>query len=278
MNIWVRVISGIFGLSLEVVVLDAAIRTFLLPRVARVRLSRMISRTVGWFFNKIADRTDSYAGRDHVLSLFASIVLLTYQAIWLILSLIAFAFGFIAAGVGSFATAFKCRAPRSSPLARRPPTARPRWCSATSKRRSVSRCWHYSSHSFDVVFAFQSREFSVSRLSVRAGIPATPWGVLEIAQSVDSYERLDEIWREWEQWFIEIGETHSTLVILNYYRSSNPNQTWIGSAAAVLDSAALFNAAVDVKPVTLGGTLHSLRLANSSKAGRLFQGPLSRRL
>ena len=25
-----------------------------------------------------------------------------------------------------------------------------------------------------------------------------PWGVLEMAQSVDSYERLDELWREWE--------------------------------------------------------------------------------
>jgi len=44
--------------------------------------------------------------------------------------------------------------------------------------------------------AFQRRELSVSRLSVRAGIPATPWGVLEIAHSVESYERLDELWRE----------------------------------------------------------------------------------
>jgi hypothetical protein len=66
--------------------------------------------------------------------------------------------------------------------------------------------------------AFQRREFSVSRLTVRAGIPATPWGVLEIAQSVDSYARLEELWVEWEQWFIDVGETHTTLTILNYYR------------------------------------------------------------
>jgi hypothetical protein len=254
MNIWVRVISGIFGLSLEVVVLDAAIRTFLLPRVARVRLSRVISRTVGWFFSKIADRTDSYAGRDHVLSLFASFVLLTYQAVWLILSLIAFAFGFIAAGVSSFATAFKVSgaslltvgtdaAHGSAPLV----------LGYTEAALGLTLLALLIAFIPTLYSAFQSREFSVSRLSVRAGIPATPWGVLEIAQSVDSYERLDEIWREWEQWFIEIGETHSTLVILNYYRSSNPNQTWIGSAAAVLDSAALFNAAVDVKPSPSAG-------------------------
>jgi hypothetical protein len=74
-----------------------------------------------------------------------------------------------------------------------------------------------------------------------------------MAQSVDSYERLDELWREWEQWFIEVGETHTTLTILNYYRSPSPEQTWIGSAASVLDAAALFNAAVDFPPSPTAG-------------------------
>jgi len=43
------------------------------------------------------------------------------------------------------------------------------------------------------------------------------------------------------------------LTILNYYRSPNPNQTWIGSAATVLDAAALFNAAVDAEPSPSAG-------------------------
>ncbi len=101
--------------------------------------------------------------------------------------------------------------------------------------------------------AFQRRELSVSRLSVRSGVPATPWGILEIANSVSSFQLLDELWREWEQWFIDVGETHSTLVILNFYRSPTPDQTWIGSAAAVLDAAALFNAAVDLEPSPTAG-------------------------
>jgi hypothetical protein len=80
---------------------------------------------------------------------------------------------------------------------------------------------------------------------VLAGVPATPWGILEIAQSVADYEVLDELWREWETWFMELRETHTTLTILNYYRTPIPGQTWVGSATAVLDSAAMFNAAVD---------------------------------
>jgi hypothetical protein len=50
-----------------------------------------------------------------------------------------------------------------------------------------------------------------------------------------------------------VGETHTTLPILNFYRSPNPTQTWIGSAATVLDAAALFNAAVDAKPSPTAG-------------------------
>jgi len=78
-------------------------------------------------------------------------------------------------------------------------------------------------------------------------------GILEIANSVNSYDLLDELWREWEQWFIEVGETHSTLTILNFYRSPTLDQTWIGSAAAVLDAAALFNSVVDLTPSPTAG-------------------------
>jgi hypothetical protein len=101
--------------------------------------------------------------------------------------------------------------------------------------------------------AFQRRELSVARLAVRAGVPATPWGVLEVAQSIKSFDALDKVWTEWEQWFIDVGETHTTLTILNYYRSPNPKQTWIGAAATVLDAAAIFNAAVDVPPSPTAG-------------------------
>jgi len=44
-------------------------------------------------------------------------------------------------------------------------------------------------------------------------------------------------------------------VILNYYRSPNPDQTWIGSAASVLDAAALFQAAVDAEPSPTAGSV-----------------------
>ena len=54
MSIGLRVVSGLFGAFLAVAVLDAAVRTFLLPRVASVRLSRGIAIGVGLLFRVLA--------------------------------------------------------------------------------------------------------------------------------------------------------------------------------------------------------------------------------
>jgi hypothetical protein len=253
-SVWVRVVCGIAGLALELVVLDAAIRTFLLPRVANVTFSRLSSRLVGLLFNWLARSSKEYLTRDRILSMYAPIVLLMYQASWLGMSLVAFALLFIAGGISTFAHAFSLS---GSSLFTLGVTAA--HGGTLSPLEFVEAAVGLTLLALLIAFiptlyqAFQRREYSVSRLSVRAGIPATPWGVLEIAQSVESYERLDELWREWEQWFIDVGETHTTLIILNFYRSPNPKQTWIGSAATVLDAAAIFQAAVDVKPSPTAG-------------------------
>jgi hypothetical protein len=250
MSTWIRVLCGVAGIFLQVVVLDAAIRTFLLPRVADVTLSRVIAQVIRRLFNLVAGKK-SYATKDRILSLYPSITLLAYQTMWLGLSLVAFAFFYVASGTPSFSLAFNVS---GSSL-----------FSAATHRGAVSALGYIEAGIGLTLLAlliafigplyqsFQRREFAVSRLTVRAGIPATPWGVLEIAQSVESYDRLDELWREWETWFIDVGETHTTLPILNFYRSPLPTQTWIGCAATVLDAAALFNAAVDTEPSPTAG-------------------------
>ena len=246
--------AGLGGFLIQVLVLDAAIRTFLLPRVANVRLSRIASRAVGRVFRLLARTQTSYVAKDRILSLYASIVLLTYQALWLSMSLVAFALANVAAGAPNFGRGFQLSGSSLFTLGTTPAHGgAPIVLSYLEAGVGLTLLALLIAFIPTLYAAFQRREMSVSRLSVSAGIPATPWGVLEIAHSVESYERLDELWREWEQWFIDVGETHTTLTVLNYYRSPNPQQTWIGSAATVLDSAALFNAAVDFPPSPTAG-------------------------
>lgn len=253
MSVGVRVACGVVGVFLQLVVLDAAIRTFLLPRVASVRLSRYTSRMIARIFRMIAGRK-SYVTKDEILSLYPSIVLLSYQVVWLALSMVAFSGIFVAAGVSSFSHALAISG--SNIIGAGIVTAGqgsiliPQYIEAGIGLALLALLIAFIPALYQ---SFQRREYAVSRLTVRAGIPATPWGVLEIAASVDSYQRLDELWREWEAWFIDVGETHTTLVILNYYRSPSPNQTWIGSAASVLDAAALFQSAVDAEPSPTAG-------------------------
>src|SRR5271170_6344350 len=98
MSIAVRVLSGLVGAVLALIVLDAAVRTFLLPRVASVKLSRAIAAVVGRAFRAIAPPSLDYPRRDRRLALYPSVLLLSYQATWLAMMLVAFGLLFVSAG------------------------------------------------------------------------------------------------------------------------------------------------------------------------------------
>lgn len=57
-----------------------------------------------------------------------------------------------------------------------------------------------------------------------------------------------------EDWFIDIAESHTSLVILNTYRSPDPDNHWLAAARCVLDLAALRISVVDL-PVAVGPTI-----------------------
>ncbi|HWD73626.1 MAG TPA: hypothetical protein VG371_00720 [Solirubrobacteraceae bacterium] len=47
------------------------------------------------------------------------------------------------------------------------------------------------------------------------------------------------MWDSWENWFIELGESHTTFPQLGFFRSPHPRNHWVLAAEAVLDGAAL---------------------------------------
>ena len=94
--------------------------------------------------------------------------------------------------------------------------------------------------------AFSRREVAVTDLSVRAGTPPKPWEMLERAHLAGYLNELDAVWATWMVWFTELSETHTSLASLSYFRSPNPHRSWITAAGAVLDSAALRLAILDL--------------------------------
>jgi hypothetical protein len=87
--------------------------------------------------------------------------------------------------------------------------------------------------------AFSRREREVSRLATIAGTPPSAVELLVRYHRIAWNDRLPELWATWEQWFAELGETHTSLAVLTFFRSPSPHRSWITAAGAVLDGASL---------------------------------------
>ena len=78
------------GLALVISALGAATRTFVLPRAANVRQTRIIFLLVRKIFNLRMRFTRTYEQRDQILALYAPIALLLLPIVWLTLILIGY--------------------------------------------------------------------------------------------------------------------------------------------------------------------------------------------
>lgn len=93
--------------------------------------------------------------------------------------------------------------------------------------------------------AYSQRELLVAQSSSRAGQPPSATTFVLRHHDIGALGQMDSTWREWEDWFSQVEETHSSYPSLVYFRSG-PNRNWITSAGAILDSAALVLSSVDV--------------------------------
>ena len=86
---------------------------------------------------------------------------------------------------------------------------------------------------------FSRREVLVGQLDVRAGTPPDSGELLLRALRIGWLEQLDDLWTEWDRWFVEVEESHSSNAALPFFRSQHAERSWITAAGCVLDTAAL---------------------------------------
>lgn len=91
--------------------------------------------------------------------------------------------------------------------------------------------------------SFSRREIAVGRLTTRAGAPPSPIDFLSRLSAIGQLDHIGDRWMEWEDWFVELGETHTTFPALIYFRSSSPDRSWLTAAEVALDTAAIVTAA-----------------------------------
>jgi hypothetical protein len=94
--------------------------------------------------------------------------------------------------------------------------------------------------------AFSQREAAVSMLEVRAGAPPSAITMITRLHRIGRFDYLNELWEQWEVWFVYVEETHTSLAALPFFRSPEPNRSWVTAAGAILDAASLVNSVVDI--------------------------------
>jgi hypothetical protein len=93
---------------------------------------------------------------------------------------------------------------------------------------------------------FSRREAQVALWEAWADSPPTAFHMISRAYRTGELQQLREVWLNWQTWFAELEESHTSLAPLAFFRSPKPGRSWVTAAGSALDAAALVLSTVDV--------------------------------
>jgi hypothetical protein len=176
------------------------------------------------------------------MALYAPTALVGLVVVWVVLVLTGFAFVFRALVFDGWADAFEMSGSSLFTLGFvRPPRGSGEWGYVMAFVEAGIGLFILAlliSYLPTIYGAFSRREIAVARLASRAGTPPDAVEMLIRYHEIGWLDDLPHLWAEWESWFSELSETHTTFSILAFFRSPNPHRSWVTSAGCILDSAA----------------------------------------
>lgn len=236
------VVFVIIGLALVFAVFDSALRTFVLPRGVSTFLVRLVFIPSRWFFDLLAREGRSYEARDRVMALYGPLTLFALVFFWMALVVAAFTLIYRGAlGVTGWKHAFALSGSSFFTLgfATSPGTVVGYVLVFIEAASGLGILTLLIAYLPTIYGAFSRRELMVAKLATRAGEPPTAVELLQRYHAINRDDSLPELWSEWEDWFADIAETHTSLAVLVYFRSPNPGRSWVTAAGALLDAASL---------------------------------------
>ena len=242
-----RVLAGLAGGWLVITTVSGAIRSFVLPRSESVRLNAFVFGGVRALFDFAARRATTYARRDRILAHYAPVALVALPIGWLALVGAGYSAIYWALGVENFTKSYELSGSSLLTLG------------TTSESGFAVNIFSYSEATLGLLLltllisylptiyqAFSRREIVVAQVELRAGMPATPAGLVRWLGHDGDFGNDDDQWLAWEQWLVEIDESHTSLPVLAFFRSPQGGRSWVTSAALILDAANLIFSALDV--------------------------------
>ena len=242
-----RLLAGAAGIWLVITTVSGAIRSFVLPRSESVRLNAFVFGGVRALFNFAARRASNYARRDRIMSHYAPVALVALPIGWLALVGIGYTGIYWALGVDGFTKSYELSGSSLLTLG------------TTSESGLAVNVFSYSEATLGLLLltllisylptiyqAFSRREIVVVQVELRAGIPASATGLLLWLGHDHDFMNDDAQWLDWEKWLVEIDESHTSLPVLAFFRSSQGGRSWVTTTGLILDTANLLFSALDV--------------------------------
>jgi hypothetical protein len=243
-----RIGALLAGLYIVVGTLLSAVNTFVVPRSMNTRLTRFVFRVSRGLFNLRVRTAKTYEDRDRIMALYAPLTLLALPAVWLILNLIGFTLIDWAVEPQPLDAALRLSGSSLLTLGFAAPQAVPQLI-VTLAEASIGLILVALLIAYlpTMYAAFQRRELLVSLLEVRADTPPSPVTMITRVYMNDArgIAALRDLWEQWEVWFADISESHTSLAALVFFRSPKPAMSWVTAAGTILDAAALVESTLD---------------------------------
>ena len=243
----VAALVGLAGGACVLLTVVSAVKTVVVPRAVPVLITRVVFVAMRGLFAAVLWRSRDFRSKDRVMALYAPFSLLMLPVVWLVLVVGGYMAAFWSLGVRPWPEAFLESGSSLLTLGFRPPTdtitALLTFSEAVIGLGLLALLVSYLP---SIYASYSRRELMVTALDAQAGSPPSAAELLEREARIDGIGELDTVWQEWARWFADIAETHTSTPSLVYFRSPQPDRSWVTAAGTVLDAAALVASTLDV--------------------------------
>jgi fumarate reductase subunit D len=238
----------IVGAVVVAAVFLSAVSTVVVPRGVPVRLTRVVFRTMRRLFELRSRFASTYEERDRAMALYAPLTLIVLPVVWLAITMLGFGAMFWGLGVHSVRHAFVESGSSLLTLgfvqASDLPTTVVAFVEAAVGLILLALLITFLPSMYS---AFARREHAVAMVTILAGSPPSPAEMIQRFHAIRGLDQMDEeVWKPWLDWFVDVEESHTSFAGLPFFRSPQPDRSWITAAGVVLDAASLYASTLDV--------------------------------
>ena len=247
MNLIIDGLVFLIGVLIVWATMLSAIRTLILPRSVQDGLVWFVFITLRRVFEWRIRRAKTYREKDRIFSFYSPVSLLLLLPFWLTTTLIGFMLMNWATGIQPWSEAFTVSGSSLLTLGfAKGETLIHTILAFVESTLGLILIALLIAYLPTMYNAFSKREQAVTLLETRAGSPPAAIEILLRAHRIMGLDAMDDFWRSWENWFADIEESHTSLPALVFFRSPQPNRSWVTASGAVLDAAALYLSILDM--------------------------------